>query len=363
MVSLNLYAENTPLLGLLPNSDCIAKKEKLEKVILNKDAQNYYEACFLLANYYYEGRKGIPKDKTKAKEYYSKALKASLPKANDGNAKYQYIVAICTRREKYNSKQAYEWLEKSATQGYAPAQAKLAFWYMKGIGVDKPDIEKAAQWAKKASSQGNMLGKALLGAYYMNVKKDVPRGIKLIQESANAGNAGGQYMLYRCMYYGKGVKKDRTKAPSMANIIQIAQKCYRKNRTRHHAVEAGESDVSANWAFSPQSLATITGLIINSNTELIGYFNKTHWAQWEAVYFNFLADYIISNPDGTTTTISFDTPTTLQAEYNLLFIAQEKFNSELELLPRRQTLGFIWNISTLNAKINDSKSSVTSWVN
>lgn len=198
--------------------DKIARKSYLDirygllEFIQHTNGKHYTSACFTLANYYYESRKGIPKNKKKAKRYYDQALKASFAKANEGNAEYQYIVAICTRRAKHNFKQAYEWLVKSAMQGYAPAQAKLAFWYMKGLGVDKPDIEKAAQWAQKASQQENMLGRALLGAYYMNVKKDILRGVKMIQESANAGNAGGQYMLYRCMYYGKGVKKDRAKA-------------------------------------------------------------------------------------------------------------------------------------------------------
>ncbi len=101
---------------------------------------------------------------------------------------------------------------------------------MKGKYV-KRDIAKAYEYAKKASDQGDMFGRALLGAYYMNVKKDVKLGIKLIQESAKKGNAGGQYMLYRCLYYRKGIKKDRKKAR------ELLQK----------AADQGQSDAATKW--------------------------------------------------------------------------------------------------------------------
>ncbi len=187
-------------------------QKKLEKLVRDKKNKNYVQACFMLANYYFESRRGIERNKIKARNYYDKALKAALPRANAGECKYQYITAICTRRSKYDSKQAYELLVKSATQGYAPAQAQLAFWSMKGIGIDKIDKEKVGEWARKSSRQGNMLGRALLGAYYLNVKKDYQKGFKLIKESADAGNRGGQYMMYYCLRLGKGATKDRIKA-------------------------------------------------------------------------------------------------------------------------------------------------------
>ena len=186
-------------------------KQALEKLISNKNDKHFSLACFMLANYYYESRRGIAKDKGKAVKLYNESLKKSLANAERGKPESQYIVAICTRRANFNSKLAFDWLKKSAEQNYAPAQAKLAFWYMKGIGTTQ-DFDKAAEWAKKASDQGSELGMALLGAYYLNIKKDTKKGIELIKRSADSGNAGGQYMLYRLMYYGKGIKKDRKKA-------------------------------------------------------------------------------------------------------------------------------------------------------
>jgi|AntAceMinimDraft_15_1070371.scaffolds.fasta_scaffold53054_2 TPR repeat protein len=186
-------------------------KQKLEKIVTNRNNKKFVQACFMLANYYFESRKDVEKDRIKAVKYYNMVLKAIQSKAEAGNAEAQYITSICFKNAKYNSKIAFEWLEKSATQGYAPAQAKLAFYYMKGTGV-KADFKKAVEWAEKASNQNNMLGRAILGSYYLNVKKDKSKGFTFIKQSADAGNAGGQYMLYRCLYYGKGTKKDRKKA-------------------------------------------------------------------------------------------------------------------------------------------------------
>ena len=184
----------------------------LEKIAADPAVANNSMACFILANYYFESRKGIAKDKTKAIKYYSQVLKTSLAKAKEGDAEAQYIVGIITKRLKHKSKIAYEWMKKSAEHGYAPAQAQLAFWSMKGIGVDKVDKDKVGEWARKSSRQGNMLGRAILGAFYLNVKKDYKKGFKLIKESADAGNRGGQYMMYHCLYKGKGTKVDSSKA-------------------------------------------------------------------------------------------------------------------------------------------------------
>ncbi len=184
----------------------------LEKIAADPTNANYSAACFMLANYYFESRKGITKNKGKAKKYYNSALKAFHAKADSGDAEAEYMIGIITKRVKFKSKLACEWMEKSAQKGYAPAQAKLAFWNMKGLVGGKIDKEKVGELARKASEQGNMLGRALLGAYYLNVKKDYKQGYELIKESADAGNRGGQYMLYHCLYKGKGTEKDRKKA-------------------------------------------------------------------------------------------------------------------------------------------------------
>lgn len=145
---------------------------------------------------------------------------------------------------------------------------------------------------------------------------------------------------------------------SMAKLLRTAQGVYRKNRTRHRV-----SDGDEDYSFTPQSTSKIATLIQNFNTDLLGHFNKSHWAAWEAVNINFVSDYIKSNPDGSTTTVTFETPNTLEAEYILLQQAKEKFDNELELKVRREALGFLWKSNVLLEKKNSSKTKVSAWVN
>jgi len=50
--------------------------------------------------------------------------------------------------------QAAQWFRAAADQGFAPAQANLAFLYFKGIGVPI-DYSAAAHWARLAAEQGH----------------------------------------------------------------------------------------------------------------------------------------------------------------------------------------------------------------
>ena len=55
---------------------------------------------------------------------------------------------------KKDLKQAAEWYQKSAEQGYVEAQVSLGACYEDGEGVEK-DIDKAVEWYTLAANQGN----------------------------------------------------------------------------------------------------------------------------------------------------------------------------------------------------------------
>ena len=133
---------------------------------------------------------------------------------------------------------------------------------------------------------------------------------------------------------------------------------HRKNRIRHF-----ESGNDEDYQFTPQAESEIAALIQAADTDLSTHFNKTNWAKWEAVNVNFLSDYLRDNGDGTTTTVSFDTPRTLQDEFELLLQAREKFENETAFLTHRQNIGFIWNKNDLASRFNSSKTKVQEWVN
>lgn len=56
---------------------------------------------------------------------------------------------------KESEKEASVWYEKSANQGYAPAQYYLAILYMAGIDGIEKNPEKAIELLKKAADQGD----------------------------------------------------------------------------------------------------------------------------------------------------------------------------------------------------------------
>ncbi len=111
-------------------------------------------------------------------------------------------------------KKAVEWLNKSAVQGYAPAQYQLGHMYTEGHGVPK-NIAKAVEWYQKAAAQGNAEAQFSLGAMYEQgegVAKNAAKAVEWWQKAAAQGNMGAQTMLGWMYSSGKGVAKDDAKA-------------------------------------------------------------------------------------------------------------------------------------------------------
>ncbi len=155
-----------------------------------------------------------------------------------------------------------------------------------------------------------------------------------------------------------GIPNLNTNAIYMAKLLRTAQGAYRKNRTIHCVADGSED-----YDFVPQAASEIATIIQDFNAELLGHFNKSHWALWEAGNINFLSDYVKANSDGSTTSVIFETPNTLEAEYALLNFAKEKLNNELALKTRREALGFLWEKSILFNKMDNSKTLVIEWGN
>jgi TPR repeat protein len=64
-----------------------------------------------------------------------------------------------------NEKTAVMWYRKSAEQGFASAQCKLATCFMLGKGVEKSKTE-AVKWIRKSAEAGNADGIKYLAACY-----------------------------------------------------------------------------------------------------------------------------------------------------------------------------------------------------
>jgi hypothetical protein len=180
----------------------VAKWQK-EAEAGNADAQNSL-------GYAYDRGEGVPKDATKAVEWYQKA-------AAQGLAVAQARLGFMYRKGEgvpKDAAKAFEWYQKAALQGHAGAQAAVGAMYQEGEGVIE-DLAKGLDWYQKAASQGDAVAQTNVGAIYLlgvGVPKDAAKGFEWYQKSAAQGRAGAQATLGALYYGGEGVPKDFAKA-------------------------------------------------------------------------------------------------------------------------------------------------------
>ena len=105
---------------------------------------------------------------------------------------------------------AVEWYRKAADQGYANAQCKLGYCYENGLGVSK-DASKAGEWYRKAAEQGLAWAQYNFGVCYYNgigVRKNYSTAVEWFRKAADQGYTSAQEVLGRCYKYGHGVPKN-----------------------------------------------------------------------------------------------------------------------------------------------------------
>jgi TPR repeat protein len=174
-------------------------------------SQNHHpSAQFNLGKMYNNGLGSIPKNYTKAIEWYEKA-------ADQGYASAQQNLGIMYKTGKGVAKdyaKAFEWFEKAANQGNRNAQYTLGGMYYQGEGLAK-DYAKAFEWLEKAADQGDadaQLGLALIYHCGEGVVKDEVKAVEWLRKAADQDLAEAQYTLGHLYLIGEGVDKDEVKA-------------------------------------------------------------------------------------------------------------------------------------------------------
>lgn len=144
--------------------------------------------------------------------------------AEAGDAKAQYDLAMHyaeNERGPINEANASFWLEKSANQGYAPAQHILGAMTVLGLGFDnniydtRKNVELGVSLLRKAAEQGYARAQGTLGDIYtkgLGVPKDATEGVRWYQKAAGQGDVEAQYALGWCLEIGEGIQQDDTKA-------------------------------------------------------------------------------------------------------------------------------------------------------
>lgn len=175
----------------------------------NVDAQNALGGIYLKDE-------GLQKNAVKAAEWYEKA-------AAQGNVDAQVILGLLYLDGEGVPKdetKAFEWFQKAAAKGDADAQFHLGHRYLKGEGIAK-DVSKAFEWFQKAAAQGNTDAQFFLGLLYRDgegVPKDVTKAFEWFQKAAVQGHALAQIALGNMYAEGQGVSKDVVLSYAWSNL-------------------------------------------------------------------------------------------------------------------------------------------------
>jgi len=141
----------------------------------------------------YAKGEGVPKDASKAVEWYEKT-------AAQGNTDAQIALGLMYREDTYVPKDyanAVEWFQKAAERGNAEAQTTLGIVYLRGQLVPE-DLAKGAEWFQKAAAQGDSRAQQVLGHMYRlgkGLPKDAPKAVEWLQKAAAQGNVDAQRIL------------------------------------------------------------------------------------------------------------------------------------------------------------------------
>jgi uncharacterized protein len=116
--------------------------------------------------------------------------------------------------------QALQLLRQAASSGSAEANYAIGTWYAFGDTLPQ-DYKRAALYFKRAARKG--YGPALYDLAYsheagLGVRKDLGRAFKLYVRAAREGDLDGAKSVYRCVYHGIGIDRDRTLAELIADF-------------------------------------------------------------------------------------------------------------------------------------------------
>ena len=119
------------------------KKDSVVELSWTKKSADFGnpDALLAMAYYFQTGLRGLPIDGQKAKELYLKAIDRNSNKAG-------YYLALL-EKQNGNLTNTFHYMEKSAKQGFAPAQLELGKMYEEGTTNVNKDLDEAYRWYNK----------------------------------------------------------------------------------------------------------------------------------------------------------------------------------------------------------------------
>jgi len=171
--------------------------------------------------------------------------------AKKGGEKDQYNLAnIYYNGEGY--KTAFYWYGKAADQGYEPAQTRLAYLYLLGIGTEQNEKQGIYRFEKLAE-QGNAYAQRIMGLYHFGnwhgevdigdgivsttsgyrdgrsyktttsvPQEDPVEAVRWFQLAANQNDGWAMHSLGVCYSEGRGISEDMPRAIAWFSLSGIA---------------------------------------------------------------------------------------------------------------------------------------------
>ena len=228
-----------------------------------KAATQGYAAAQLTLGWMFAKGNGVPKDAVKAIEWWEKAAaQGDVGAQNNLGRMYKYGKGVPKNHTK-----AFEWYKKTADQGNAEAQVQLGLMYATGKGVSK-NSAMAVEWWTKAAVQGDADAQLNLGLAYDagdGVPKDSTKAVEWYQKAAAKGNAGAQTNLGWAYKSGVGVIQNDVLAYTWSNLAAAqGNKTALKNRDIYEAQltpaqRAEGQRLASNWKKGDTLLASSDG--------------------------------------------------------------------------------------------------------
>jgi TPR repeat protein len=142
--------------------------------------------------------------------YYLTALELALPRAREGNAPAQTLIAQIYANGlgvPQNMATAASWYQLASKNGDPLATFELAMLYQTGDGVER-DRKRAAELFRTAADGGNIMAKYNLGLLYVEgvyAEPSLTKAAELIGEAADGGVAEARYDYAGMLMEGAGV--------------------------------------------------------------------------------------------------------------------------------------------------------------
>ena len=133
-----------------------------------------------------------------------------------GNRAAEFNKGVCLM-EKKEYGEAYDVFVSAAEKGLAPAQSRLGYMYVEGLGVAQ-DYVQAEHWYRMAANQGDIDARVHLGTMYYSgvedygIHKDFNKAFHYYSDAAHDGDAEAQLYLAYMYLRGEGVEQDYEKA-------------------------------------------------------------------------------------------------------------------------------------------------------